>query len=479
MGAVLVGDAEAYGTLLQLKLNDMTLPKNPTQLILSNTGDQENSAMGVDSLPDTAIICSCFDVSKADIKAAVAGGCCSMGDLKATTNASTGCGGCASLAKQILDTELVNLGFEVKTDMCEHFAYSRHELVDIIRVKKIKTFATLLEGYGKGLGCATCKPAVGSILASYWNEHILEKDHVELQDSNDVYLGNIQKNGTYSVVPRVPAGEITPDKLIALGEVAKEFDLYTKITGGQRVDLFGAQIHELPLIWKKLIDAGFETGHAYGKSLRTVKSCVGNSWCRFGVQDSMGLAIQLENRYKGLRSPHKIKFGVSACTRECAEAQTKDVGLIATDKGWNLYVCGNGGMRPRHADLLVSDLSEELLVKYVDRFLMFYIRTAERLQRTSVWLESLEGGLDYLREVIIDDKLDIASELESEMTECIKHYQCEWKATIESPEKLKRFKHFVNSDQTDENLSFKSNRLQRFPDDKRTTNPVNIIELVK
>jgi nitrite reductase (NADH) large subunit len=316
------------------------------------------------------------------------------------------------------------------------------------------------------LGCDVCKPTVGSILASFWNDYVLDEQHIGLQDTNDIFLGNMQKDGTYSVVPRVAGGEITPDKLIVLGEVAKEFDLYTKITGGQRVDLFGAQLHELPLIWQKLIDAGFETGHAYGKSVRTVKSCVGSTWCRYGVKDSVGFAIELEDRYKGLRAPHKLKFAVSGCTRECAEAQSKDIGVIATENGWNLYVCGNGGMRPRHADLFAADLDDETLVTYIDRILMFYIRTADRLQRTSVWLENLEGGLDYLQQVVIEDKLGIVAELESEMAHNLSQYQCEWKTTLDSPEKLKRFQHFVNSEATDNKLSYVTERGQRRPRNK-------------
>ncbi|MCW8346688.1 nitrite reductase large subunit NirB [Vibrio sp. ZSDZ65] len=463
VGAVLVGDADAYGTLLQLKQNDMPLPENPSVLILPNVADDSATGLGVDALPDSAVICSCFDVTKGDIKQAVASGCNTMAALKETTNASTGCGGCSALAKQVLDSELLNLGVEVNNDICEHFAYSRQELSDIVRVNQIKTFDDLLETHGSGLGCEICKPTVGSILASFWNDYILEEQHMELQDTNDIYLGNMQKDGTYSVVPRIAGGEITPDKLIVLGQVAKEFDLYTKITGGQRVDLFGAQLNELPLIWKRLVDAGFETGHAYGKSVRTVKSCVGSTWCRYGVADSVGLAIDLENRYKGLRSPHKLKFAVSGCTRECAEAQSKDIGVIASDKGWNLYVCGNGGMRPRHADLLATDLDEETLIRYIDRVLMFYIRTADRLQRTSVWLENLEGGIEYLKQIIVDDKLNLAEELEADMATNVGKYQCEWKTTLENPEKLKRFQHFINTDELDSTLQFVNIRQQRFP----------------
>ena len=463
LGAVMVGEAEAYNNLLQYMLNDIPLPESPESLILPSIDGEASGGLGVDALPETATICSCYSVSKGDISAAAQNGCCTMGDLKESTQASTGCGGCSQLVKQVLDSELLNLGIEVNNDLCEHFAYSRRELADIIRVTGTKTFHELLKSHGTGFGCEICRPTVGSILASYNNEYILKDAHIGLQDTNDVFLGNMQKDGTYSVVPRVAGGEITPEKLIVLGEVAKKYDLYTKITGGQRIDLFGAQLHELPDIWRELVDAGFETGHAYGKSLRTVKSCVGSTWCRYGVQDSVGMAIELENRYKGLRSPHKIKFGVSGCTRECAEAQSKDIGVIATEEGWNLYVCGNGGMRPRHAELFATGLDDDTLEKYIDRVLMFYVRTADRLQRTSVWMENMEGGLEYLQKVVVEDSLGIAEELDADMSKVVGTYQCEWKTTIEDPTRLKRFRHFINSDESDDRLAYVRERNQRRP----------------
>ena len=478
LGAVLVGDVEAYGTLQQMCVNGMDLPEDPNALILPSV-DGASHAMGVDALPETAQICSCMDVSKGAICCAVQNGAQTMGDIKAVTKASTSCGGCTALVKQIMDAELVKLGVEVSNHICEHFPHSRKELADIIRIKKIKSFDELLDGHGKGLGCEICKPAVGSILASFWNEFVLDKKHIGLQDTNDIFLGNMQKDGTYSIVPRVAGGEITPEKLIVLGQVAKEYKLYTKITGGQRIDLFGAQLHQLPAIWKVLVEAGFETGHAYGKSLRTVKSCVGSTWCRYGVLDSVGMAITLENRYKGIRAPHKIKFGVSGCTRECAEAQGKDFGVIATESGWNLYVCGNGGMRPRHADLFATGLDDATLIKYIDRVMMFYIRTADRLQRTSVWLENMEGGLAYLKKVVIDDKLGIGEELEAQMQSSIDQYQCEWKTTVENPELQKRFKHFINSDDRDENLAYVVEREQIRPATKEEReNKIELVELV-
>ena len=463
LGAVLVGDTADYGMLLQTMLNELVLPKHPDTLILPQRDGGGMPAGAVCALPDSAQICSCHDVSKGAIVAAIADGATTLGAVRGCTKASTGCGGCAPLVTQLLNAELEARGIEINTDLCEHFPHTRQELYHLVRVESIQSFDALIAAHGRGRGCDICKPAIASILAACWNDHVLTRPHAPLQDTNDHFLANMQKNGTYSIVPRVPGGEITPDKLIALGEVAKKYDLYTKVTGGQRIDLFGAQVHELPLIWRELINAGFETGHAYGKAVRTVKSCVGSTWCRYGVLDSVGMAIAIENRYKGLRAPHKLKFAVSGCTRECAEAQSKDVGVIATEIGWNLYVCGNGGMRPRHADLFATGLDDATLIALIDRFLMFYIRTADRLQRTSVWMENLEGGLDYLKSVIVEDSLGLVADLEAEMAHVVGTYECEWKATIEDPEKLKRFRTFVNSDEGDDSLVFVRERGQRRP----------------
>jgi len=462
LGAVLVGDCADYDTLLQYFLNGIALPTDPQTLILPyNAGGAP--ALGAAALPATATICSCHNVSKGDIVTAMDAGYCSLGEVKAETAASTGCGGCAALLKSIVDDELTSRGLEVNKAMCEHFNLTRQEMFHIIKVESIKSFAELIEKHGSGRGCEICKPTAASILASLWNDYVLEEKHVGLQDTNDTFLANMQKNGTYSIVPRIAGGEITPDKLIVLGQVAKKYKLYTKITGGQRIDLFGARVQHLPAIWQELIEAGFETGHAYGKALRTVKSCVGSTWCRYGVQDSVAMALYIENRYKGLRSPHKLKSAVSGCTRECAEAQSKDFGVIATENGWNLFVGGNGGMKPRHADLFATDLDDETLIKYIDRFLMFYVRTADRLQRTSVWMSNLEGGLEYLQQVIIEDSLGIGAELEEQMNNIVDTYQCEWKTTIEDPEKLKRFRQFVNSKAEDRDIIFVEERGQPRP----------------
>jgi nitrite reductase (NADH) large subunit len=483
LGGILVGTADGYDSWLPMMLNSLDLPDSPEELILPvlEGTSTRSPGQGVAALPDAAQVCSCNNVSKGALCTAIAAGSTTLGALKKSTRAASSCGGCASLVTQILKAELARAGHAVSNHLCEHFPFSRQQLFHLVRVGEIASFDTLLKKHGRGRGCDICKPAVGSILASCWNGFVLAGEHAPLQDTNDYYLANMQKDGTYSVVPRVPGGEITPDKLIAIGTVAKKFNLYTKITGGQRIDLFGAQVHELPLIWRELIDAGFESGHAYGKALRTVKSCVGSTWCRYGVQDSVGLAIDLEHRYKGLRAPHKIKFGVSGCTRECAEAQSKDVGVIATEKGWGLYVCGNGGMKPRHANLLASDLDKPTLIRYIDRFLMFYVRTADRLQRTANWLDNLEGGVDYLKQVVCEDSLGVGAELEADMARVIDTYACEWKKAIEDPTTLRRFRHFVNSDRTDAGVVFVEERGQVRPAtaaEKRSRRPAIAEETV-
>jgi nitrite reductase (NADH) large subunit len=453
LGGILVGDASAYGILRPMVASGIPLPENPEDLILpAGRG-------GADlTLPDDAQVCSCNDVSKADILAAAAEG--------GTTRAGSTCGSCKVQTKKIIEDYYASQGRTVDRSLCEHFPLTRQELFDVVAVHGYTRFDQIVEAHGTGRGCDVCKPAIASILASQLNGHVLADGTRTLQDTNDAFLANIQRNGTYSVVPRIPGGEITPAKLIVIGEVAQEFGLYTKITGGQRIDLFGARMEQLPAIWRRLVDAGFESGHAYGKALRTVKSCVGSTWCRYGVQDSVQLAIDLELRYRGLRSPHKLKGGVSGCARECAEARSKDFGVIATEKGWNLYVGGNGGATPAHARLLAGDLDTETLVRYLDRFLMYYIRTADRLQRTAPWVDSLDGGLDRVRDVVVDDALGLGSELEAAMARHVDTYFDEWKATIDDPEKVSRFVSFVNAPDTpDPNISFRAERDQVAPAD--------------
>jgi len=456
LGGVLVGDASQFSALRPFVGRE--LPGDPISLITPASGGLE-----IGSLPGTAQVCSCHAVTKDAICEAIAqNDLVDVAGIKACTKAGTGCGSCVPLLGKLL----AESGVAVSSALCEHFGQTRAQLFDIVRVTGISTFTELVERYGEGRGCDICKPVVASILASLDKGHILDGEQAALQDTNDRYLANIQRNGTYSVIPRIPGGEITPERLIALGEVARDFGLYTKITGAQRVDLLGVRLEQLPAVWSRLTAAGFESGHAYGKALRTVKSCVGSTWCRYGVQDSVGLAIDLELRYRGIRSPHKIKAAVSGCARECAEAQGKDIGVIATENGWNLYVGGNGGFRPRHADLLLTDVDTETLVRTIDRFIMFYVRSADRLQRTASWVEGLEGGLDYLRSVLVDDSLGIAAELDAAMDKHVELYEDEWAAVLNDPLRLRRFVSFINApDEPDPSIVFDTERGQPRPVD--------------
>jgi len=462
LGGILVGDASEYGTLSMMAKSTQALAMTPTELLLGRGNEPKSAGSILTSIPNDAQVCSCNNVNKAQICSAIREkNLCSVDEVKLCTKAGTGCGGCLPLVTDLFKAQIKASGKKVNNALCEHFACTRQELFEIVKIKRIKTFDDLILAHGRGNGCEICKPAVASILASLWNESAFER--ATIQDTNDRFLANIQRGGTYSVVPRVPGGEITPEKLIALGTVAKKFGLYAKVTGAQRVDLFGAPVNRLPYIWEDLVKAGFESGHAYAKALRAVKSCVGSTWCRYGVQDSVGMAIRVENRYKGLRAPHKLKGGVSGCIRECAEAQCKDFGIIATEKGWNLYLCGNGGAKPRHADLVATDIDADTCIRYIDRFLMYYTQTADRLTRTSVWLEKMEGGIEYLKEVIINDKLGICDELEKQMQHVVDTYHCEWAEVVNDPEKRRLFNQFVNTEETEPTIEFVKEREQSRP----------------
>lgn len=470
LGGVLVGDASAYASLRPML--GRQLDGDPGAYILpEGAGTVGSVGRPPISLPDDAAVCSCNNVTAGTVRAAVTEHACTdLGAVKACTRAGTSCGSCLPLVKKLVTTELERSGVTVSSALCEHFELSRAQLFDAVRVSGLRTFSEILARHGRpdrpaaARGCDICKPVVGSILGSLGAGHVLDGENATLQDTNDHVMANLQKDGSYSVVPRMPGGEVSPEGLIVVGEVARDFGLYTKITGGQRIDMFGARLEQLPDIWRRLVDAGFESGHAYGKSLRTVKSCVGSTWCRFGVQDSVALAVELELRYRGLRSPHKIKLGVSGCARECAEARGKDVGVIATDQGWNVYVGGNGGFTPRHAQLLAEDLDTETLVRTIDRFLMYYIRTADRLQRTAPWIEEVEGGLDGVRAVVMEDSLGIAADLDAAMAAHVENYTDEWRATLEDPDKLARFASFVNAPTTpDPSLAYVPERGQVRP----------------
>ncbi|OOQ82854.1 Nitrite reductase [NAD(P)H] [Penicillium brasilianum] len=464
LGGMMIGDTKDYLKLNTMVKSQKELEVPPSQFILGAQSDGEENA---DDLDDSVQICSCHNVTKGDVVESVKSGTCkTMGEVKSCTKAGTGCGGCMPLVQSIFNKTMLEMGQEVSNHLCQHIPYSRADLYNIVAIKQLKTFPEVMRGAGKNpdsLGCELCKPAIGSILSSLFNPHVMDKGYNDLQDTNDKFLANIQRNGTFSVVPRVPGGEITADRLIAIGTVAKKYGLYCKITGAQRIDMFGAKKQDLLAIWTELVDAGMESGHAYAKALRAIKSCVGTTWCRFGVGDSVGMAIRLEERYKSIRAPHKFKAAVSGCVRECAEAQNKDFGLIATDKGFNIYVGGNGGAKPRHSELLVTDVPPEMVMPIIDRYLIFYIRTADKLQRTARWIENLPGGISYLKEVIIDDKLGICADMERQMQELVDTYFCEWTETVRDPKRRKTFQQFANTDETVETVEVIKERAQSRP----------------
>ncbi|MHA7293482.1 nitrite reductase large subunit NirB [Arthrobacter sp. HLT1-21] len=473
LGGIFVGDAAPYSALRPLLGRE--LPAEPGAYLSSaGTGDAPAS-----ELPDDVVLCSCNNVTAGACRSAVHGldangeatdPALDMPSLKACSRAGTQCGSCVPMLKKLLDAELTKAGRTVSKGICEHFAMSRPELFEAIQALDLASFQDIILRFGTtdeaktGHGCDICKPAIGSILATQRGEYVLDGGRGTLQDTNDRALANMQRNGTYSVVPRIPGGEITPQKLAVIAQVAEQFGLYVKLTGALRIDLFGARLEQLPEIWKILVEAGFESGQAYGKALRNVKSCVGSTWCRFGVQDSVAMAINLELRYRGLRAPHKFKMGVSGCARECAEARGKDVGIIATDQGWNLYVGGNGGFQPSHAQLLAQDLDDATLIQYIDRYLMYYIRTADRMQRTARWMDDLDGGLEHVRDVVINDSLGIAADLEAAMARHVEQYEDEWAATLNNPDRLRRFRSFVNAPAAaDQSIVLVEERGQRRP----------------
>lgn len=446
LGGVFVGDIELYSALRPLVGRD--LGADPSAVIAPAGA---GGALADAELPDDAVVCSCNNVDAGTIRSSVTEhGCTTIGQVKECTTAGTVCGSCVPTLTKLLNKELERSGITVSTAMCEHFAMSRAELYQLVKDGGQDTFTEIVTAFGTGRGCAVCRPVVASILSTLGSTsgklHSPVGEQLgSLQDTNDHVMANIQKNGTYSVIPRMPAGEVTPEQLLVLAQVAKDYGLYLKLNGAQRIGMFGARLDQLPEIWRRLVDAGFESGHAYGKSLRMVKSCVGSTWCRYGVQDSTAMAVALERRYRGLRSPHKIKVGVSGCARECAEARAKDVGVIATTKGWNLYVGGNGGAQPAHAQLLVEDLDDENLVKCIDRYLMLYIQEADKVQRTARWLEERAGGIEELYRVIVEDSLGIGDELEAAMANHVATYEDEWTATVNDPQRMAKFVSFINA----------------------------------
>ena len=384
LGGILVGDAADYGKLLDAR-QERCAAALPAARADGRAGERRRRG---DRPRRDARLGPGLLLQQRDRRARsarrFASGADTLDALKRCTKAGTGCGGCVPLVTDLLKAELKKAGKAVVNHLCEHFPLLAHravrdrqgEAAAHVRRRRSRTAAAATAAKSASRPSLRSWPACGT--KTSWSPSTRRCRTPTTASWRTCSAADCTRS-----CRACPAARSRPRSSPSSPTSPKKYNLYTKITGGQRIDMFGARVQDLPDIWEELVDAGFESGHAYGKALRTVKSCVGTTWCRYGVQDSVGFAIRVENRYKGIRAPHKIKMAVSGCIRECAEAQGKDVGLIATEKGYNLYVCGNGGSKPRHADLLAADLDEETALKYIDRFLMYYIMTADRLTRTS------------------------------------------------------------------------------------------------
>ncbi|WP_066056463.1 nitrite reductase large subunit NirB [Robertmurraya korlensis] len=433
VGAVLFGDSSDGNRLVSMIQKQADISDTMKVSLLQPTG-QEAGASLVATMTDDEIICGCNGVSKGAIVSAIqTQGCSSVDEIKACTSASRSCGGCKPLVAEVLQLTLGS-SFDTKQQkeaICGCTTLSRDEVVEEIRAKgltHVKEVMFVLD-WKTEEGCSKCRPALNYYLGMV-NPTGYE-DEKESRFVNERMHANIQKDGTYSVVPRMYGGVTNANDLRRIADVVDKYEIpLVKVTGGQRIDLFGVKKDDLPKVWE---DLDMPSGFAYGKSLRTVKTCVGEQFCRFGTQDSMGLGIQLEKKYEGLQTPHKVKMAVSACPRSCAESGFKDIGYIGIDGGWELYIGGNGGTHVRGGDLLYKVKTEEEVIEITSAYLQYYRETANYLERTSAWVERV--GLEHVREVL-DDK-EKRKELSARMDKALSVIEDPWKAIIEN-KKLKK-----------------------------------------
>ena len=407
-GAVLYGDTLDGSWYFQLMREgtDVSAFRNTILFGQHDVGDAGHGDLKVLSLDDSAEICGCNGVCKGDIvKAITTEGLFTLDDVRAHTKASSSCGSCTGLVEALL-ASTVGEGYDAAPSvkpMCGCTEYSHDQVIDAIKHQNLTTMDQVREylNWKNPDGCATCRPALNYyLLANYPEEY---QDDPQSRFINERAHGNIQKDGTYSVVPRMFGGLCTADDLRAIADVSDKFDVpEMKVTGGQRIDLFGVKKDDLPAMWKDLSEAGFVSGHAYGKAMRTVKTCAGKNWCRFGTQNSTGLGVKLEELTWGSWMPHKFKLAVSGCPRNCAEATIKDFGVVCVDSGYELHVGGNGGIKVRVTDLLCKVETEEEVLEYCGAFIQKYREEAHYLERTAPWVERV--GLATIKDAILDDK---------------------------------------------------------------------------
>ena len=408
-GAVLYGDAREGGWYFQLLKDATDVGVFREALVFGQAfaegGSASDAGRSVANLADQAEICGCNGVCKGVIvQAIVEKGLKSVDEVRAHTKASSSCGSCTGLVEQLL---VATAGDNYQSapkikPMCPCTTHDHDEVRQRIVAEGLKTIPEVMQtlGWTTSNGCSSCRPALNYYLICAWPGDY--QDDRQSRFINERAHANIQKDGTYSVVPRMWGGVTSADELRAIADVVDRFEIPTvKITGGQRIDLLGVKKDQLPAVWGELNKAGLVSGHAYGKALRTVKTCVGSEWCRFGTQDSTSMGIALERMTWGSWMPHKFKMAVSGCPRNCAESTIKDFGVIAVDSGWELYVGGNGGIKVRVCDLLGKVTTAEEVLEYCGAFVQLYREGARYLERTAPWAERV--GLDLVKKRIFDD----------------------------------------------------------------------------
>lgn len=422
LGTILLGDTELSDTLMRMFITEAEVPEKRAEILF---GSIEGSMLvDTSNLPDSAQICNCNGVCKKDIVDAIENyGCKSVSAVGAKTKAGKGCGSCRGLVAQIIESTLGEVSYDPK----EHYyvpgvPYEKSQLVSEIKTGQIKSVSDVFNYLANGKEDPDSKAGLASLLKTIWPKEY--RDERDARFINDRVHGNIQKDGTFSVVPRIYGGVTSPEELLRIAKAAVKYKAkMVKLTGGQRIDLLGIRKEDLPGIWR---DIGMPSGHAYAKSFRTCKSCVGTDFCRFGLGDSISLAQRIEMRYQGIESPHKIKMAVTGCPRNCAEAYIKDVGVVAIEGGeWEIYIGGAAGSIIRKGDLLCTVDDEKRVLTMVDRFIQYYREHAKYLERTYGFVERI--GVKVLKGILIDDSLGICSQLETRIQEAVDAYKDPWK----------------------------------------------------
>ncbi|WP_147125354.1 nitrite reductase large subunit NirB [Shimia ponticola] len=406
VGAVLYGDTADGNWFFQLIKDGTSIEEMRDTLIFGPAyqgGDTSDPLSAVAALPPDAEICGCNGICKSTITDAIANGATDLGAIRATTKASASCGTCTGLVEQVLQVTLGD-DFQLPTaqPICGCCDLTHEDVRRLIKSQELKSQDAVWQelGWKTRNGCHVCRPAINFYLLADWP--IEYQDDPQSRFVNERRHANIQKDGTFSVVPRMWGGVTTPSELRAIADAAEKYDVPTvKVTGGQRIDLLGVKGEDLPAIWSDLNKAGMVSGYAYSKGLRTVKTCVGTDHCRFGTQDSTGLGIKLEKVLHGAWTPHKLKLAVSGCPRNCAEATCKDIGIVCVDSGYQISIGGAAGMDVKETELLVSVPTEEEAIETVIAVTQLYRENGKYLDRIYKWLAKV--GMDWVKERIVDD----------------------------------------------------------------------------